>query len=710
MIMNKKNSLIIAIVLLLLIGTGSFVFAGTPEQKIEEGNNKTNNNKNNLNNEKDKTENDTPSIKEPVDDPDENNSGTLLPDESFSSNPDESTNVKIPIYNGGNSGNGSNNNNQGNNSGNSQKPPVNPDKPGENTDKPSVNPDEPGEDTEKPPVNPDDSDNYEKVLEAIKQAEKTLDENDIKKAEELLATLKDSEEKKNLANRLEIIKTEKNLTERVALLEQAIQKATNKEELNKVKDLDNVDELKTQISSLPNSFAKDNLIQKIEKITQILSDNEAPIISGITNDTFTNQSVTISIDDENAILKLNNNVITLEALNAMTENKVNQTYVITAIDQSFNESRLIFTIDTEIPTAEIEYNKDLTTKTNQEIIATLKNASEKIIIINNEGKENYTFTENGEFIFEFKDLAGNIGHCIAQVSNIDKIVPSYQKLGILNQSRLNTTERLDIANLNDTIQVYVIFDEPLAKLPTVSVNGHDVEAMLEENSAENTYKYVANYQVSQDTKEDFIDIKIKDYADEAGNSGIELTNDNINVEEHKRVYVIVEPGLELIPGGYFNTKVITIKDPDFAYMTIQKAFQKVPTKVDINTYEIPSVGTYTITVYDKNDNIISSAKMAYDGSAPEVESEGINGTVKEHIDPNNIEVKEYEKVTLQILDASLKIIQNVDEEGNVLNVYKEYNPIKPNQRYTLEITESGNYIIETIDAAGNKTTIRFKIK
>ena len=67
-------------------------------------------------------------------------------------------------------------------------------------------------------------------------------------------------------------------------------------------------------------------------------------------------------------------------------------------------------------------------------------------------------------------------------------------------------------------------------------------------------------------------------------------------------------------------------------------------------------------------------------------------------------------MTLQILDASLKIIQNVDEEGNVLNVYKEYNPIKPNQRYTLEITESGNYIIETIDAAGNKTTIRFKIK
>ena len=97
--MNKKNSLIIAIVLLLLIGTGSFVFAGTPEQKIEEGNNKTNNNKNNTNNEKDKTENDNPSIKEPVDEPDENNSGTLLPDESVSSNPDESTNVKIPIYN-----------------------------------------------------------------------------------------------------------------------------------------------------------------------------------------------------------------------------------------------------------------------------------------------------------------------------------------------------------------------------------------------------------------------------------------------------------------------------------------------------------------------------------------------------------------------------------------------------------------------------------
>ena len=50
---------------------------------------------------------------------------------------------------------------------------------------------------------------------------------------------------------------------------------------------------------------------------------------------------------------------------------------------------------------------DITDKTNKEVIATLGNASEEITIINNDGKDTYTFTKNGNFTFEFVDKAGN---------------------------------------------------------------------------------------------------------------------------------------------------------------------------------------------------------------------------------------------------------------------------------------------------------------
>ena len=78
-------------------------------------------------------------------------------------------------------------------------------------------------------------------------------------------------------------------------------------------------------------------------------------------------------------------------------------------------------IDKEAPTAAVSY--DITDKTNKEVIATLGNASEEITIINNDGKDTYTFTKNGNFTFEFVDKAGNKGIAKAEVTWIDKVAP-----------------------------------------------------------------------------------------------------------------------------------------------------------------------------------------------------------------------------------------------------------------------------------------------
>lgn len=78
------------------------------------------------------------------------------------------------------------------------------------------------------------------------------------------------------------------------------------------------------------------------------------------------------------------------------------------------------TVDNTAPTATISYDKD--SLTNKDVVATL-NPSEDVTVTNNSGNTIYTFTENGTFTFEFKDVAGNTGTALAEVDYIDKTLP-----------------------------------------------------------------------------------------------------------------------------------------------------------------------------------------------------------------------------------------------------------------------------------------------
>ena len=79
---------------------------------------------------------------------------------------------------------------------------------------------------------------------------------------------------------------------------------------------------------------------------------------------------------------------------------------------------IVSNIDKENPTATVAYST--TTETTENVIATLSDISEEIIITNNNGKTTYTFTENGEFTFEYVDKAGNKGSTKAVVTWITK--------------------------------------------------------------------------------------------------------------------------------------------------------------------------------------------------------------------------------------------------------------------------------------------------
>jgi hypothetical protein len=104
----------------------------------------------------------------------------------------------------------------------------------------------------------------------------------------------------------------------------------------------------------------------------------------------------------------------------MTENGIIQARGKDIYDEYENESEIgrleIHNIDKTPPTAIIRYSTtDLTT---DNVVATLE-PSEDVTVTNNNGSLTYTFTENGSFVFEFEDAAGNRGSATATVNNIN---------------------------------------------------------------------------------------------------------------------------------------------------------------------------------------------------------------------------------------------------------------------------------------------------
>jgi len=88
-------------------------------------------------------------------------------------------------------------------------------------------------------------------------------------------------------------------------------------------------------------------------------------------------------------------------------------------------------IDKTAPTAEISYS---TKEPTDKVVAKLVNESEQIIVTNNGTSREYTFTENGEFTFEFEDLAGNKATAVAKVDWIkDDEEPDNPEEGITSE-------------------------------------------------------------------------------------------------------------------------------------------------------------------------------------------------------------------------------------------------------------------------------------
>ena len=172
----------------------------------------------------------------------------------------------------------------------------------------------------------------------------------------------------------------------------------------------------------------------------------------------TNSSVTATLVSDKDIIITNNNGSATYTFND------NGTFTFEYVDKDGNHGEInasVTWIDKVAPTATIDYSiRDIT---NEDVVVTLI-PSEKVTILNNNGSNKYTFTENGEFTFEFVDEAGNKGSATANVTWINKKAPtgtvSYDKKTPTNgnvTATLSVADGVTITNNNGS-STYVFTD------------------------------------------------------------------------------------------------------------------------------------------------------------------------------------------------------------------------------------------------------------
>lgn len=290
-------------------------------------------------------------------------------------------------------------------------------------------------------------------------------------------------------------------------------------------------------------------------------------------------------------------------------------------------------IDKDAPIGEIEYN--ITESTANPVRATLK-TNEEVEILNNNGNE-YTFTENGSFKFEFVDKAGNKGEATATVSWINKI-PGLDLI-------YSTTEMT-----NQDVEVML-------------VTTNDVNIEITNNSGNNKYVFTENKSFTFE------------YVDEFGVKGsITATVDWIN----KTI-----PTVEVT----YNTQKLTNKNV-IATLKFSEEITILNEDLEITKNED---GTYTI-VFEKNTNLLLEFK-------DKVGNKGQKSINVDWID-KELPTATFEFSTQDITIAPVTVTLKPNKKVKILNN-------NGSDTYTLD--KNGEFTFEFEDEAGNRNSATVKV-
>lgn len=354
-------------------------------------------------------------------------------------------------------------------------------------------------------------------------------------------------------------------------------------------------------------------------------------------------------------------------------------------------------IDNTIPTATVKY--DITDKTNKNVVATLDKKDKNLTITNNDGKDTYTFTENGSFTFEFTNELGNKGTATATVNWIDKKVPtgniSYNIMQATNQPVIATI-KFDKQNVriknNDGKDTYTFTENKEFTFEFVDEYGNEGTAKAEVNWIDKTLPVAKiTYNTTEMTNKDVVaTISFTKNGEELEGVTVEGGNTHTFTENGEYEFQFIGPAGNKgvakavvnwidkdvpVPTLFGDTVTPTNKD-----VTVLVLFEEEEGEVTItnndgkNSYTFTENGNFTFEFRDRAgnkgsvdavvnciDKVAPTAKVIYDVT------KATNGNVVATL------VEESEEITIN------------SEGGN-----------------THTFTENGEFTFEFVDRVGNK--------
>ncbi len=651
--MNKKKIGLIVVVLFLLIGLGSFVFANPNEEE-------------NLK-KKGKDIEETETIKDKDSGEDESTETTDDDGNQVLTN----NNATRTINNNRNNGN----NNGSNNNGGTGNIVV--------------------------------DNGYDEALKAVEKAESSFTQGDVDNAKELVDKVTDPQGKEELKDRLDAVQDAIDADKLVTELENKVKNSNNITDMNGARDYRTESEVEKIVSELKDSTLKDELEERLETVGKILNDNDSPNITGINDNSFARKNVTLTIEDANDFTtKVTLDGKEIEYTGTFTEEG---TYVVTVVDAAFNERTLTFTIDKTPPTVTgVEdgayYRKDVTPIIEDE------NLQNVVVKYNGKKLTTYklgdTLTKEGTYQIRVTDKAGNKFDYIT--FTIDKTAPTvtgvedgaYYRKDVTpiikdenlqnvvvkyNGKKLTTYKLGDTLTKEGTYQIrvtdkagnkfdYITFTiDKTAPVVTGATNGgyyrKDVTLTITEENIQNAkYQYNGKWYSFESghtfTEEGTYFVRV---TDKAYNKKAELT---FTIDKTAPTVTGVEDG------AYYRKDVTPIIEDE----NLQNVVVKYNGK-KLTTYKLGDTltkeGTYQIRVTDKAGNKFDYITFTIDKTAPVVTG-ATNGESYR------------EDVTLTIT------------EENIQNAKYQYN----GKWYSFEsghtFTEEGTYFVRVTDKAYNK--------
>lgn len=249
---------------------------------------------------------------------------------------------------------------------------------------------------------------YEFAKEAVEKAEITLSIDDLVSASKLVEKVKDEDKKEELEEKLGSVLEIIELNDLVDTLVEDVKSAKNKTDMDSARKFVETNDLEKRIDNLSNKLVKGLLIDKLETISSLVDDEEAPTINIEDGAIFDEDTKIIVTDESDVTIKLNDEEI---ENNEIVSDGV---YELTVTDASFNTKTVEFIVDTTAPEFVVGEESVGNGEYYSKLFLTLKDDNLKYLEINGIGDHAISpfeiaseYYKKGENVLVATDAAGN---------------------------------------------------------------------------------------------------------------------------------------------------------------------------------------------------------------------------------------------------------------------------------------------------------------